>query len=171
VLVSLACLLVAASPAVAQQKPAVTAEAARAATAAQEATAIVTLPDKELMTRVLEAWSSLNTDNVSKYYDVGSPFPFYDVSPLKYEAFGDYMTSFKELAANVSSLKFTLNPDAAVRAMGPGWALGTATLHMRMADKDGKAQELDGRWTVVWQKKPSGWIIVHDHFSVPAPLE
>ena len=166
------CLLVAAPLAFAQQGPAASIEAVAGAPAqaAKAADVVANLPDRELLTRILEGWSSLNPDNVVRFYDQASPFPFYDVAPLKYDSFPAYVAGVKELASTLSSLNFTVNQDLVVRPAGAGWAVSTVTLHMRMAPKTGDPTELDGRWTVVWQKKGAGWMIVHDHFSAPYPM-
>lgn len=129
------------------------------------------LPDKDMLAKVLDAWSTLSTDNVVRFYDATSPFPFYDVAPLKFDSFPAYMTGFKEMAATLTSLTFTLNPDLVTRPAGPGWAVSTVTLKMKMVHKPGGEATMDGRWTIVWQKQGAGWVIVHDHFSAPYPME
>lgn len=147
------CLLVSAAPAPAQQ------------TAGD-------LPDREMLTKVLEAWSSLDPANPATFYDKASPFPFYDVSPLKYDSFPAYMTGFKEMAATLTSLKFTLNPDLVTKPAGAGWAVSTVTLRAQMVHKNAEPMEMECRWTVVWQQKPGAkWLIVHDHFSAPYPMQ
>lgn len=140
------------------------------ATAAGQAGA-TSLPDKAVLARVMNGWASLNPDNVTRYYDQASALPFYDISPLKYDGFAAYLAGSKQMLGTLASIKFTLNDDAAVHPAGPNWAFSTATMHARMEDKSGKANEVDCRWTAVWQKKGANWVIVHEHFSAPAPME
>lgn len=176
VVVSLVCLVVLASLVTAQQKPATKPAAAPAAAAAQAATKAATkattgVPDKAMLAKVMNGWASLNPDNVTAYYDQSSRLPFYDVAPLKYDTFAAYMAGSKDMFATLGSLKFTMNDDAAVHPAGSNWAFSTATMHMRMEDKSGKATEVDCRWTAVWQRKGANWVIVHEHFSAPLPME
>lgn len=91
------------------------------------------LPDKDMLAKVLDAWSTLSTDNVVRFYDATSPFPFYDVAPLKFDSFPAYMTGFKEMAATLTSLTFTLNPD--LRHAPRGTGLGGE--HRHPEDEDG----------------------------------
>jgi len=125
-------------------------------------------PDRALVQRILDAWSTLDPDNVKQYYDQGPTNVFYDVAPLKFVSFAAYAEGLKPMYATLSSLKFTLNDDLAIHPEGNlAWA--TVTLKAAMTEKAGKVTNLDGRWTVVWQKKGGAWVIVHDHFSTPMP--
>lgn len=125
-------------------------------------------PDKALLAQILTAWESMNPDNVAKYYDQAPGDVFYDISPVKYQGFKQYAEGVKPMFASLSSLKFTLNDDVAVHHLGT-WAWCTATVKTAMTDKAGKTSNVDARWTAVFQKKGAGWVIVHDHFSAPAP--
>ncbi len=155
----------------AQRQGTPTKPADRAATeSAQAAEPAGGIPDKATLVKVMDAWASLNTDNVLPFYDQSSTLPFYDLSPLKFDNFAAYMAGSKQMFATLSSLKFTVNDDAAVHPAGSNWAFSTATLHARMEDKAGKVTELDCRWTAVWQKKATQWLIVHEHFSAPLPM-
>jgi ketosteroid isomerase-like protein len=140
--------------------------AAPLATAQEQA-----LPDKDLHAKVLAAWSTLDPENPARFYDKATPFPFYDVAPLKYDTFAAYMAGFKEMAATLTSLTLAMNPDLVVRPAGEGWAVSTATVKATMVHKPGGEMAIDCRWTVIWQKQAAGWVIVHDHFSAPYPME
>ncbi len=148
----------------AQAKPA--AKTPAPAAAAQSATGF---PDKAMLKTVLDAWATMNLDNVSKYYDQDPKDVFYDVAPVKYTGWKEYVAGFEQAAAAMKSIQFTLNDDAVVHHMG-NWAWGTATVRAVMTDKSDKATSLDCRWTTVWEKKGAKWVIVHDHFSAPLPL-
>ena len=125
-------------------------------------------PDKALLRQILTAWESMNTDNVAKYYDQAPGDVFYDIAPLKYQGFTQYAEGVTSMFASLSALKFTLNDDVAVHHMG-SWAWCTATVKAAMTDKAGKTENVDARWTAIFEKKGAGWVIVHDHFSAPAP--
>ena len=154
-LVLLVISLLFSSLALAQAKP-------RGKTAGAKTTAKATgAPSKAFMQQILDAWATMNPDNVARYYDQAPGDVFYDVAPVKYNGWQEYAAGFRQLAATLQSMKFTLNDDAAVHPAG-AFAWGTA-----MTDKAGKTSNLDCRWTIVWQKKGANWVIVHDHFSVP----
>jgi ketosteroid isomerase-like protein len=127
-------------------------------------------PDKAHMQKVLDAWSTMNTDEVGKYYDQAPGDVFYDVSPLKYNGWSEYAAGVKKLFDTLKSVKFTLNDDATVHHAG-NLAWGTATVKMAMVDKGGKTSNLDCRWTALFEKKGANWVIVHDHYSTPLPEE
>jgi len=125
-----------------------------------------TAPDKALMQRVLDGWSTMNPDNAAQYYAQDQRNVFYDFTPFKYTGWKEYADGVRKVAADYSSAKFHANPDAQVHRRGD-LAWGTATWHADFVKKDGAKEILDGRWTVVWEKRGDKWLIVHDHFSVP----
>jgi len=45
------------------------------------------------------------------------------------------------------------------------WA--TFVFDMDIVSKQGAASHVNGRWTMVLEKRPAGWIVVHEHVSVP----
>ncbi len=140
--------------------------AEKKAPAKAAAQAAAGMPDKALLQQILDAWGTLNPDNVAKYYDQAATDVFYDVAPVKYNGWAEYAAGFRQLAATLQALKFTLNDDATVHHAG-NLAWGTATVRTAMTDKSGKTTNVDCRWTMVWQKKGADWVIVHDHFSAP----
>ena len=48
-------------------------------------------------------------------------------------------------------------------------AISPGPPHGDFVTKEGMNEPLDGRWTVVWEKRGKDWLIVHDHFSAPLP--
>jgi ketosteroid isomerase-like protein len=123
-------------------------------------------PDKALMQKIVDAWSTMNPDNVAQYYAQEGNNVFYDFTPLKYAGWKEYAEGVRKIVADYSSAKFSLNPDAQVHRRG-NLAWGTATWHADFVKKDSTKEVLDGRWTVVWEKRGDNWLIVHDHYSVP----
>jgi ketosteroid isomerase-like protein len=123
-------------------------------------------PDKAYIQTILDAWSTLNPDNVAKYYDHDPNDVFYDVSPLKYQGWAEYTAGVKPFFTTLKSAKFTANDDATVHHAG-NLAWGTSTVKFEMVDQGGKMSTLNCRWTIVWEKKGANWVIVHDHFSAP----
>ncbi len=135
-----------------------------AASSGQAAAKSADGPDKAMLAEVLDAWASMNLENVKKYYDQAPGDVFYDIAPLKYDGFAKYAAGAKEMFSTLSSLKFTLNDDAVTHKAGT-LAWSTATVRTAMTEKAGKTTNVDCRWTVIWQRKTAGWVIVHDHFS------
>jgi ketosteroid isomerase-like protein len=147
------CLMFA-SQAVAQTKP------------AEKKSAPSGVPDKALIQEILNAWGTMDTSVVGKYYDHAPTNVFYDVSPLKFDGWAQYTVGVNQLFNTLKSINFSVNDDAAVHHAG-NLAWGNSTVKTVMTDKTGKVTRLDCRWTIVWEKKGADWLIVHDHFSVP----
>ncbi len=127
-------------------------------------------PDKAFMQKIFDAWTTLDTDKVAPYYDHAPNDVFYDIMPLKYTGWAEYAAGIKPFFETVTSAKGIVNDDAAVHTQG-NWAWGDATVKFTYTEKTGKTTNLDCRWTVVWEKKGGNWVIVHDHFSAPLPME
>lgn len=122
-------------------------------------------PDKALMQKVWDGWSTLNPDNVAQYYATG-PHMFFDIAPLKYNSWDEYEKGVKNVVSGYKSAKFTVNDDAAVHNHGDlTW--GTATVSEQMTTTAGKVEMGNFRWTVVWENVDGKWLIVHEHVSAP----
>jgi ketosteroid isomerase-like protein len=52
-------------------------------------------------------------------------------------------------------------------AQRPTIAWATATGHGSLTKKSGGKDEMDFRWTVIWEKIENQWLIVHEHVSAP----
>jgi ketosteroid isomerase-like protein len=64
------------------------------------------------------------------------------------------------------SIKLNMNDDLRVHSRGRlAWA--TFTFGADIVNQQGTASHLDGRWTMVLEKRASGWIVVHEHVSAP----
>jgi len=74
-----------------------------------------------------------------------------------------YEQSYKTGGQPMGTLKFE---DVAVTEIGPNGALSVGKFRL---DRDGKPPA-EGVFTLVWEKTPAGWRILHDHRSLtPAP--
>ncbi|MBV8051909.1 MAG: nuclear transport factor 2 family protein [Acidobacteriaceae bacterium] len=122
-------------------------------------------PDKALMQKIWDGWSTLDPANTAPFYAKG-PHVFFDIAPLKYNSWDEYEAGVKKELAGYNSAKFTVNDDAQIHPAGQ-IAWGTATIKFDMMEKSGKDDRGDMRWTVVWQKEGGKWLIVHEHVSVP----
>ncbi len=123
-------------------------------------------PNKQLMQDIWNGWATLNTANVSRFYDKNATDTFFDVTPLKYKGWSEYESGVKTVLAQWQTMKAVVNDDAAVHARGDLY-WGTATVHLDITPKQGNPMTLDVRWTVVWQKQGRQWLVVHEHVSAP----
>ena len=69
-------------------------------------------PDKALMQKIWDGWSTLDPANVAQYYASG-PHVFFDIAPLKYDSWDEYATGVKKVLAGYKSAVCTVNDDAA----------------------------------------------------------
>ncbi len=119
-----------------------------------------------LMQTVLDAWSTLDPANAARYYASEPDHVFFDFAPMEYDGWQAYAEGVKKAGTAYSSAKITLNPDVRVhKTAALVWA--TATWHMALERKEGTKEAMDGRWTVLWERRGDQWLIVHEHFSVP----
>ena len=124
------------------------------------------VPDKALMQKIWDGWSTLDPTNVAQFYDKSPDNAFYDITPVKYDGWEAYQKGTQGLREMFNSAKFTVNDDARVHSSGDG-ALGTATVTAQLTGKDGKTQNTTLRWTVIWANQGGQWLIVHEHVSAP----
>jgi ketosteroid isomerase-like protein len=123
---------------------------------------------KALMAKVCEAWSSGDPAKAGAYYAKDPGLVFYDVAPVKYTGWTEYAAGAAQLFASYTSLSVKPTGDENAHQRG-NMAWGTATLKLEGTKKDGTKDTFDGRWTVIWEKRGSDWLIIHDHTSVPLP--
>lgn len=122
-------------------------------------------PDKALMDAIWAGWSSGKPANVARFYAKG-PHVFFDIAPLKYNSWAEYEKGVVGVISGFQSLKGTVNDDAQIHRHG-SLAWGTATVHHVDVMKNGSKSEGDFRWTVIWEKTGTEWLIVHEHVSAP----
>ncbi|MGA8868622.1 MAG: nuclear transport factor 2 family protein [Candidatus Sulfotelmatobacter sp.] len=122
-------------------------------------------PDKALMQKIWDGWSTLDPANVAQYYASG-PHVFFDIAPLKYDSWDEYATGVKTVLAGYKSAVCTVNDDAQIHSHGD-LAWGTATIKEEMTTKGGKVEMGNFRWTVIWENQDGKWLIVHEHVSEP----
>jgi ketosteroid isomerase-like protein len=123
------------------------------------------VPDKALMQKIWDGWSTMDPANVAKYYATGQ-HTFFDIAPLKYSSWDEYEKGVKGILAGYKSVKVTVNDDADIHPHGDlVWA--AATLKEEMTTKAGKVEMGNFRWTVIWENEEGKWLIVHEHVSAP----
>jgi feruloyl esterase len=123
---------------------------------------------KALMKKILSAWETLDPANAAPFYAKEVDDVFYDITPLKYTSWAEYADGAKKVVGSFASQRLTLGDDVLVHQHG-SFAWATATWHGEIVVKDDGKESLDGRWTVVWEKRGKEWLVVHEHVSVPLP--
>lgn len=124
---------------------------------------------KALMRRILKAWETLDPANAAPFYAKDPGNVFYDIVPLKYTGWAEYAEGVKKVIGDFASQKLTLGDDVRTHRQG-SFAWATATWHGEIVTKSGDKRPLDGRWTLIWEKRGRKWLIVHEHVSVPLLL-
>jgi ketosteroid isomerase-like protein len=119
-----------------------------------------------LMKQIWDAWGTLNPDNAARFYSKDAERTFFDLAPMKYTGWTEYSAGVKKVFADYSSAKFTLTGTSHV-AQRPTIAWATATGHGTLTRKTGAKDDLDFRWTVLWEKSGDDWMIIHEHVSTP----
>ena len=113
------------------------------------------------------AWSTGNTDNAAKFYAQESDLTFYDVTPFSYHGWKEYVPGVhKALLDSAAEVKLTAGKNLKVTRRGNvTWT--TVPIHFYEKTKDGKVMEAELRYTGIWEKRGSNWLVVHEHISVP----
>lgn len=117
--------------------------------------------------KVVAAWGTMDISKVAPYYAKDADFTYFDITPLKYNNWKEYSEGVqKYLFEPNRGISAKVNDDLAVHHRGTmAWATFTAGIDI--VSKEGAASHLNARWTMVLEKRANGWIIVHEHVSVP----
>src|SRR5258708_29849886 len=122
-------------------------------------------PDRALMQKIWDGWSTLDPVNVAQYYAAG-PHVFFDIAPLKYGSWDEYDKGVKNVLAGYTSGKCTVNDDAEVHRNGD-LVWGTATIKEQLTSKAGKIEMGNFPWPVIWENQDGKRLIGHEHVSDP----
>jgi ketosteroid isomerase-like protein len=122
---------------------------------------------RKLINDYCAAWSTGNTDTAAKFYAQDDNLIFYDVTPFSYHGWKEYMPGVhKALLDGAAEIKLTAGDDLRATRRGDiAWTI--VPMHFREKTKDGKVIEADLRYTGIWEKRGSNWLLVHEHVSVP----
>ena len=122
---------------------------------------------RKLIDAYCAAWSTGNADSPARFYAKEDGLVFYDIAPFSYHGWKEYHEGVKkELLDNMASGTLTAGKDLKVRRHGTvAWT--TVPMHFSEKTKDGKNVEVDIRYTGIWEKRASGWVLVHEHLSAP----
>jgi ketosteroid isomerase-like protein len=120
-----------------------------------------------LVPKIFAAWETMDIAKIERYYAKDADLTYFDIAPMKYKNWAEYRAGVqKNFFAQNSSLKGKVNDDLQVHAQGKlAWA--TFTFGLDMVNKQGASSHLDGRWTMILERRAGGWIVVHEHVSAP----
>ena len=121
---------------------------------------------RQLIQQLYEAWSDLDPAKAAKFYAKDPSLTFFDIAPMKYTGWQEYAAGVPTAFSAYKSGKFMVGDDVQVHQHGNlTWADCTWTAEL--TKKDGSQENVAGRYTVVWERRGSDWLIVHEHMSVP----
>lgn len=124
---------------------------------------------RALVPKIVRAWESLDIAKVEPYYAADSGLAYFDVAPLKYESWADYRAGVEKLVfEHHRNLKIAPNDDLRIHPRG-NFAWATFTFGADLETKAGQHSHLDGRWTMVLERRKEGWVVTHEHVSAPLP--
>lgn len=123
---------------------------------------------RKLIDEYCAAWSTGNPDNPARFYAKDDGLVFYDIAPFAYHGWKEYHEGVKkEFFENMEAGALTAGKDLRVNRRGTvAWT--TVSMHFSEKTKDGKSLETDLRYTGIWERRPNGWLLVHEHISAPA---
>jgi ketosteroid isomerase-like protein len=122
---------------------------------------------RTLVPKIIASWESLDIAKIETNYAADADFAYFDLVPMKYNNWAEYRVGVQKALFDPNrSIKIRLNDDLGVHRRGSlAWA--TVTFGADIVNKQGAASHLDGRWTMVLEKRARGWTVVHEHVSVP----
>jgi ketosteroid isomerase-like protein len=122
---------------------------------------------RKLIDGYCSAWSSGNLDAAAKFYAKEEGLVFYDLAPFSYHGWSEYRVGVqKQIFDNFSAVSLTAGKDLKVHRRGTlAWT--TVPMHLSATGKDGKKTEAEIRYTGIWEKRGTSWLLVHEHLSTP----
>lgn len=122
---------------------------------------------RALVPKIVASWATMDITKVEPYYAKDADFTYFDIAPMKYDNWQEYRQGVtKALFEPNRSLAPKVNDDLRVHHRGSlAWA--TFTFGMDIVNKTGATSHLNGRWTMVLEKRSQAWIVVHEHVSAP----
>lgn len=122
---------------------------------------------RSFVPKAIASWESFDIAKIEPYYAKDADFAFFDLAPMKYKNWAEYREGVqKAIFEPNQSIKITLNDDLGVHRRGSlAWA--TVTFGADIVSKQGASSHLNGRWTMVLEKRGHAWIVVHEHVSAP----
>ena len=122
---------------------------------------------RALVPKIVASWETMDIAKIEPYYAADADLTYFDLAPLKYNNWAEYRAGAqKGLFEPNSSIKIKVNDDLRAHSQGK-FAWATFTFGADITNKQGAASHLDGRWTMILEKRAKGWVVVHEHVSAP----
>jgi len=122
---------------------------------------------RALVPKIVASWETMDFAKIEPYYAADGDLTYFDLAPLKYNNWAEYRAGAqKGLFDANTSIKAKMNDDLRVHSSGK-FAWATFTFGADLTSKQGATTHVDGRWTMVLEKRAKGWIVVHEHVSAP----
>jgi len=122
---------------------------------------------RALVLKIVASWETMDFAKIEPYYAADADLSYFDLAPMKYNNWAEYRAGAqKGLFEPNSSIKAKMNDDLRVHSSGK-FAWATFTFGADLTSKQGATTHVDGRWTMVLEKRAKGWIVVHEHVSAP----
>lgn len=122
---------------------------------------------RTLVPKILASWETMDISKIEQNYAADADFAYFDLAPMKYNNWSEYRVGVqKAFFEPNSSIQMRLNDDLRVHRRGSlAWA--TFTFGADIVSKPGASSHLQGRWTMVLEKRATRWVVVHEHVSAP----
>ena len=122
---------------------------------------------RALVPKIVASWETMDFAKIEPYYASDADLSYFDLAPLKYNNWAEYRAGAQKGLFDLnSSIKAKMNDDLRVHSSGK-FAWATFTFGADLTSKQGATTHVDGRWTMVLEKRAKGWIVVHEHVSAP----
>ena len=122
-----------------------------------------------LIPKIVSSWGTMDMSKIEPFYAKDADFAYFDIAPMKYDNWQEYREGAAKLLFDPNrSLTPSLNNDLRIHRRG-SFAWATFTFAADIVNKQGASSRLNGRWTMVLEKRAQGWIVVHEHVSAPLP--
>jgi ketosteroid isomerase-like protein len=122
---------------------------------------------RKLIDDYCAARSTGNADAPARFYAKENGLVFYDLAPFAYRSWNEYHDGVKrEFLDDAVVEKLSAGKDLRVVRRGViAWT--TVSMHLSEKTRDNKANEVDVRYTGIWEKRGANWLLVHEHLSAP----
>jgi len=123
---------------------------------------------KPIIENLFKAWATLDTSKAAPFYSKDASLAFYDVSPLKYQGYPAYEKGFLEMSKDWKSFRVTLNSDFKAQRQAD-LMVASSTARIEIEPKQGATILGTLRLTEVLERHKGGWVVIHEHVSMPMP--
>lgn len=121
---------------------------------------------KELVPQIVASWESFDLSKISPYYADDPDLAFFDLAPMKYNNWAEYKAGAQKEFFDVNKSMHIKIADLRIHTHG-SFAWATFTFGADLVNKQDASSHVDGRWTMILEKRGARWVVVHEHVSAP----